>query len=81
MAFRLSAASIVGTATRIMSQPACSSFKICATVAAASSVLVLHIDWIRIGFPPPIFRFPIRISFVILRSICSSPSFISNIAA
>ena len=29
----------------------------------------------------PIFRFPIRISFVILRSICSSPSFISNIAA
>ena len=38
------AASMVGTATRMMSQPACSSFKIWATVAAASSVFVLHID-------------------------------------
>lgn len=73
MAFKLSAASMVGTATRMISQPACSSLKIWATVAAASSVFVLHIDWIRIGFPPPIFRFPIRISFVILRSICYSP--------
>ena len=35
-----------------------------ATVASTSSVFVLVMDWIRIGFPPPITRFPIFITFV-----------------
>ena len=53
------AASIVGTVQRISSQPASSSRWICATVAFTSSVLVFVMDWIRIGFPPPMTRSPI----------------------
>ena len=53
------AASMVGTATRIMSHPASSRRWICSIVAATFSVFVLHMDWIRTGFPPPIFLSPI----------------------
>ena len=59
------AASMVGTVQRMISQPACSNLWICSTVAFTSSVLVLVIDWIRIGFPPPISRSPILTTFVL----------------
>ena len=55
----LSAASIVGTATRMISHPAFSSLKICATHASTSSVFVFVIDWIAIFSPPPMHTSPI----------------------
>ena len=55
---------MVGTAQRMISQPAFSSARICATVASTSSVFVLVIDWIATGLPPPIFLPPIFITFV-----------------
>ena len=55
---------MVGTATRMMSQPAASKARIWLTVAFTSSVFVLHMDWIRTGFPPPIFLSPMEITFV-----------------
>jgi len=67
-----SAASMVGTATRMMSQPAASSLRIWSTVASTSSVFVLHMDWISTGFPPPITLSPIRITFVFSLYIKSS---------
>ena len=64
------AASLSGTATRMISQPASSSARICETVAATSCVFVLHIDWIATGYSPPIRTPPISTTFV---------SFLSNI--
>ena len=62
--FSALAASMVGTAQRMMSQPAASRARIWAAVASTSSVLVLVMDWIIMGLPPPIFLFPICITFV-----------------
>ncbi|MNE75057.1 hypothetical protein D3C80_1711810 [compost metagenome] len=42
-----------GQETRTMSAPASSSWRICSSVAAASVVGVLVIDWTLIGAPPP----------------------------
>ncbi len=47
------AASISGTASRVISQPAAASRLICFTVASTSSVGVLHMDWMLTGAPPP----------------------------
>ena len=47
------AAVISGTATRTISHPASSSRRIWATVAATSSVRVLHMDWMAISAPQP----------------------------
>ena len=47
------AASSVGTATRTISQPACSRRCICRTVAFTSSVGVLHMDCMLTAAPPP----------------------------
>ena len=58
------AASSVGTVQRMISQPALVSSFIWATVAATSSVLVFVMDWIRIGFPPPMILSPIATVFV-----------------
>ena len=49
----------------MMSQPAASSRWICATVAATSSVRVLHMDWMGMGAPPPTGTPPMLICFVI----------------
>ena len=38
---------------------------------------VLHMDWIRMGFPPPMTRSPIRIVFVWFRYMSLSPFCIS----
>ena len=56
---KASAASKVGTVERMISQPASSSVRICAIVAAAFSVFVFVMDCTAIGFPPPITREPI----------------------
>ena len=61
-----SAASGVGTVTRTISQPACSKRRICSMVAPASSVFVLHIDWMVTGAPPPTATPPTMICFVML---------------
>ena len=53
MAGMARAASRVGTATRTMSQPACSRRRIWDTVASTFSVGVLHMDWMGTGAPPP----------------------------
>ena len=55
------AASMVGTATRTISQPACSKRSIWATVAATSSVRVLHMDWMATAAPPPMVTPPMFI--------------------
>ena len=46
------AASIVGTAQRIISQPACSRAGSELLSASTSSVFVFVMDWIKIGLPP-----------------------------
>ena len=51
ISLRASAAFMVGTATRIISQPAFSRLKIWFIVDFTSSVFVLHMDWMRTGFP------------------------------
>ncbi len=56
-----------GTATRTMSQPASSSRRIWATVAATSAVSVLVIDWTEITDPPPTATLPTLICRVSLR--------------
>jgi hypothetical protein len=48
-----STSSFLGTVTRISSQPASSRRRICSRVASTSKVLVVVIDWTRIGFSPP----------------------------
>ena len=53
MALIARAAAISGTATRMISQPACSSWWIWWTVASTSLVRVLVMDWTAIGAPPP----------------------------
>lgn len=58
ISFRARAASMSGTAQRMMSQPRSASFRIWASVAAASWVFVLVMDWTAIGASPPIFTPP-----------------------
>ena len=60
------AASSSGTATRMISHPASSNAWIWATVAATSSVFVLHMDWMDTGAPPPTATLPTINFFVIL---------------
>src|SRR6267143_5353238 len=48
------AASLSGTASRTISQPALTISSIWATVAPTSAVSVLVIDWMTQGAPPPI---------------------------
>ena len=50
---------MVGTATRMISQPAFSRRRIWSTVECQSSVFVLHMDWMATGWPPPMATFPI----------------------
>src|SRR5882762_6833630 len=54
ISLRAIAASLSGTASRTISQPAVTISSICATVAPTSAVSVLVIDWITQGAPPPI---------------------------
>ena len=56
---------MVGTATRMIWQPACSSRRIWATVAATSSVAVLHMDWMVMSAPPPMVTPPMFICLLI----------------
>ena len=70
IALMAAAASMVGTATRMIWHPACSRRRICATVAATSSVAVLHMDWMATGAPPPMTTPPM---FICLLTV--SPSF------
>src|ERR671932_2633904 len=49
----VSASSVLGTATRTISQPAEASAAICAVVASTSCVFVRVIDWTATGAPPP----------------------------
>ena len=55
-----SASAGVGTATRTISHPAAARRRICSTVAAASRVWVVVIDWIVTGLAPPIVTGPTR---------------------
>ncbi len=52
-----------GTATRTMSAPWVASAWAWIRVAWMSSVLVVHIDWMAIGEPPPIGTLPTMIFF------------------
>ncbi len=56
-----SASARPGTATLASSQPASASRPIWASVAAASDVSVVAIDWITTGAPPPIATPPTEI--------------------
>ena len=73
------AASMVGTVDLTSSQPASSSLNIWLTVDSISSVLVLVMDCIRIGFPPPITRSPIFMTFVSSLYISNSEDHFSEI--
>src|SRR6266542_5667368 len=73
IAFRASASSQCGTATRTMSTPAATSEAICCRVALMSAVLVVVIDWTRIGASPPIVTSPTRTCRVFLRSVSTVP--------
>src|SRR5712691_4732222 len=61
------AASGVLTVTRAISQPACSNWWICSTVALTSAVSGVVMDWTTIGAPPPMGTFPTRICLVLRR--------------
>ena len=52
------AASMSGTAQRMISQPTSSSPRIWRTVASTSRVSVLVIDWTEMSAPPPILTSP-----------------------
>jgi hypothetical protein len=52
---------LVGQETRTMSAPASSSWRICSSVAAASVVGVLVMDWTEMGASPPTRTDPTRI--------------------
>src|SRR5215207_2556655 len=73
IAVRASASSQCGTATRTMSTPAATSEAICCRVALMSAVLVVVIDWMRIGASPPIVTSPTRTCRVFLRSVSTVP--------
>ena len=45
---------------RTISHPASASSMVWRTVAAISSVSVVVIDWIRTGFSPPVWMFPME---------------------
>src|SRR5579862_6920015 len=68
-----SASSVLGTATRTISQPAEASAAICAVVASTSCVFVSVMDWTTTGAPPPIFTPPTEIWRVLATSPQSSP--------
>ena len=68
ISFIAAAAFSVFTVTLTNSQPAFSNSFIWATVFSTSSVGVFVIDWIIIGFSPPIYKLPIFISLVFLLS-------------
>ena len=74
MAGTARAASSVGTATRMISQPACSRRRICCTVASTSSVAVLHMDWMLTGAPPPTATPPTMICLLIVSPLSVSAS-------
>src|SRR5438552_16235544 len=61
------AASGVLTVTRAISQPACSNWWICSTVAFTSAVSGVVMDWTTIGAPPPMGTLPTRICLVLRR--------------
>src|SRR6185295_19117203 len=73
IAVRASASSQCGTATRTMSTPAATSEAICCRVALMSAVLVVVIDWTRIGASPPIVTSPTRTWRLFLRSVSTAP--------
>lgn len=58
------AARLVFTVRRTSSEPASASSMICLAVDLASEVSVLVMDWIAIGFSPPILTLPICTSLV-----------------
>src|SRR3990172_5948800 len=64
-----SAASLTGTATRTMSQPAASSDQIWSSVASTSRVSVLVMDCTVIGASPPIMMEPSWICLVLRRGV------------
>jgi hypothetical protein len=61
MVLKAAVESVSGHETRTMSAPASSSWRICSSVAAASLVRVLVIDWTVIGASPPTSTLPTRI--------------------
>src|SRR5262245_30280999 len=73
MAANASASSQCGTATRTMSTPAATSDAICCSVALMSAVLVVVIDWTRIGASPPMVTSPTRTCRVFRRSASTRP--------
>src|SRR3972149_3709788 len=64
-----SAASLTGTATRTMSQPAASRDQIWSSVATTSRVSVLVMDCTVIGASPPIMMEPSWICLVLRRGV------------
>ena len=65
-------ASLSGTAARMISHPAASSYFAWRTLPSMSWAGVLSMDWMDTGALPPIARFPTRISFEFLRFMLSS---------
>ena len=66
MSAKLRAASMLGTASRAIWHPAEASCRICFRLPSTSVVLVLSMDWITTGAPPPMGTPPTRICFVIV---------------
>src|SRR5438552_1233143 len=64
-----------GTATRTISQPASTRRPICASVASASCVLVVVIDWTTTGAPAPIGTPPTEIcrALAMRRAVYAGP--------
>ena len=67
ISFNAFAASISGTAHRIISQPAFSSSFISVSVDFTSLVSVFVMDWTDMGASPPTFTSPTKTGFVTLR--------------
>ena len=65
------AASISGTATRMIWHPACSRRRIWDTVRSTSWVGVLHMDWMLTGAPPPTATAPTWICLLMVLSSCN----------
>ena len=61
-------ASRSGTAARMMSQPAASSARACATLPATSPAGTFSIDCTVMGLPPPIVTIPSMFTFLVIRS-------------
>src|SRR5262245_43633469 len=80
IAVSASASSQCGTATRTTSTPAATSDAICCRVALTSDVLVVVIDWTRMGASPPIVPSPTRTCRVFRRSASTSVSLPGRLA-